>query len=207
MPKPIFKEGKKYTFSDYFELGNPTEEIIGELGYSLSLKAFDFPVSKEIDKEIIEKLQSSYYELLPKISTNSEVAKREFMIAPILHELLRQVDAKLNVEYPIDIDDKLSGSIDYLLRSRQDLVVVEAKKGDLDRGFNQLAAEMIAMDKYENMDSANFLYGAITIGEIWRFAALDRKKKNLIKGIHTFRFPEDLEEIFAILKGILSGQA
>jgi len=207
MPKPIFKEGKKYTFSDYFELGNPTEEIIGELGYSLSLKAFDFPVSKEIDKAIIEKLQSFYYELLPKISINSEVAKREFMIAPILHELLRQVDAKLNVEYPIDIDDKLSGSIDYLLRSRQDLVVVEAKKGDLDRGFNQLAAEMIAVDKYEDIDSADFLYGAITIGEVWRFAALDRKEKVLIKGIHTFRFPEDLEEIFAILKGILSGQA
>ncbi|MFO1434369.1 MAG: hypothetical protein U1F76_30525 [Candidatus Competibacteraceae bacterium] len=203
MRRSIFKAGKKYTFSDYFEFGHPTEEIIGELGYSLSLKAFDFPVSKEVDKGVIEKLRASYYELLPKISINSEAAKREFMIAPVLHELLRQVDAKLNVEYPIDIDDRLSGSIDYLLRSRQDLVVVEAKKGDLDRGFNQLAAEMIAVDKYEDIDSADFLYGAITIGEVWRFAALNRKEKVLTKGIHTFRSPEDLEEIFAILKGIL----
>lgn len=204
MHRSIFKAGKKYTFSDYFEFGHPTEEIIGELGYALSLQAFDFPTSKEVDKGVIEKLRASYYELLPKISINSEAAKREFMIAPVLHELLRQVDAKLNVEYPIDIDDRLSGSIDYLLRSQRELIVVQAKKGDLDKGFNQLAAEMIAVDQYEAADVAGFLYGAITIGEVWRFAALNRKEKILINGIHTFRFPEDLEEIFAILKGILN---
>lgn len=34
MKKSIFKENKKYTFSDYFDMNHPTEEIVGEFGYS-----------------------------------------------------------------------------------------------------------------------------------------------------------------------------
>jgi hypothetical protein len=113
------------------------------------------------------------------------------------------VNARLNIEYAIDIDDRLSGTIDYLFRSNQELIVIEAKKGDLEKGFNQLAAEMIAVDQYEENHTPPILYGAITIGEVWRFAILDRGCKQLVKDIHTFRFPEDLEDLVAILKGIL----
>ncbi len=31
MPRNLFKEGKKYTFSDYFEMEHPTEEIVTAL--------------------------------------------------------------------------------------------------------------------------------------------------------------------------------
>lgn len=204
MPRKIFKEGKKYTFSDYFEMGNPIEEILSELGYAFSTQVIDLPKNTNFDKKVVESIRASYYLLLPKISLNSEIAKRELMIAPLLHEVIKIIDVKLNIEYPIDIDDRLSGTIDYLLRSRQDLIVIEAKKGDLEKGFNQLAAEMIAVDKYEDSSSPSVLYGAITIGEVWRFAILERSNKSLIKDIHTFRFPEDLEDIFSILKGILT---
>ena len=203
MKKSVFKEGKKYTFSDYFELNNPTEEIVAELGYSLALRDLNLPQSKDIDPDILDEIQTSYYELLPKITLNSEVAKREFMIAPLLHKVIRQIDAKLNIEYPIDVNERLSGSLDYLIRSKQELVVIEAKKGDLDRGFNQLAAEIIALDQYEDEDHPEVLYGALTIGEVWRFALLTRKAKSLIKDVHIYRFPEDTEDIFGILMGIL----
>lgn len=204
MPRKIFKEGKKYTFSDYFEMGNPTEEILSELGYAFSTQVIDLPKNTNFDKKVVEDIRASYYLLLPKVSLNSEIAKRELMIAPLLHELIKIIDAKLNIEYPIDIDDRLSGTIDYLFRSNQDLIVIEAKKGDLEKGFNQLAAEMIAVDKYEDSGSPPVLYGAITIGEVWRFAILERSNKSLIKDIHTFRFPEDLEDVFSILKGVLT---
>ncbi len=204
MSRSIFKEGKKYTFSDYFEMKNPTEDIVTEFGYSLFLKAIQFPLTKDIDIGLIEKLQKSYYDLLPKITINSEIAKREFMIAPLLHEVIRQVEAKLNIEYPVEIDERLSGSVDYLIRSSQELIIIEAKRGDLDRGFNQLAVEMIALDKYEESDKRPVLYGAITIGELWRFALLERKEKRIVKDVHSFRYPEDLKELFAILKGILT---
>ncbi|MDM8564775.1 hypothetical protein QUF74_03900 [Candidatus Halobeggiatoa sp. HSG11] len=43
----------------------------------------------------------------------------------------------------------------------------------LERGFNQLAAEMIALDQYETSQVPEILYGAITIGEVWRFSQLN----------------------------------
>lgn len=115
--KSILKEGKRYTYSDYYALNNPTEEIVAEFGYNLYLKHLELPLNADFDKTVLDKLRNSYYELLPKVTINSEAAKREFMIAPLLYEVLRQVDAKLNIEYPLDIDDKLSGFIDYLIRS------------------------------------------------------------------------------------------
>jgi len=44
MRKPILEEGKSYTFSDYFELSNPTKEIVAEFGYQFRLKKIDLPV-------------------------------------------------------------------------------------------------------------------------------------------------------------------
>lgn len=207
MPKQIFKKGKRYTFSDYFDMGNPTQEIISALGYAFATQTLTLPrettEKEKIDTPLIADLRDAYYTLIPKISINSEIAKRELMIAPILHAVMRSVDARLDVEYPVDVDEKLSGLIDYFFRAKKELIVIEAKKGDLEKGFNQLAAEMIAIDKYEEDTVPSLLYGAISIGEVWRFAVLERNNKKLIKDIHTFRFPEDLEDIFSILKGIL----
>jgi len=131
MTKKILKEGRKYTFSDYFEMRNSTEEIVAELGYSFSTKQLELKKSTELDQELIENLRSSYYSIIPKISINSEIAKREVMIAPILQAVIKTVEAKLNIEYPIEVDEKLSGLIDYFFRSKQQMIVIEAKKGDL----------------------------------------------------------------------------
>lgn len=113
MSKPLFKEDRKYTFSDYFYFTNPTEEIAHYFGYSLTTKILDFPISTEIDGASIASLQESFYEVLPNITLDSEMAKRDFMIAPILWEVIRHAKAKISVEYQIDIDDRLSGSLDY----------------------------------------------------------------------------------------------
>lgn len=161
----------------------------------------------DIEQATVDKLKNFYYRLLPKITTNSEIAKREFMIAPLLHEVILDIDAKLNIEYPINIDDRLNRVIDYLIRAKADIIVIEAKKGDLDRGFNQLAAEMIALDKYEAIDDPQILYGAITIDEVWRFALLKRREKIIIRDINLFRFPLDTKDILPILSSILLGSA
>jgi len=205
MRKLIFQKDRRYTFSDYFSLNYPADEIAAELGYTVHFQVLDLPINTPIDTSIIEKLTSSYYELLPKINLNSEIAKREVMIAPLLHALIRQIDVRLNIEYPLHVDDiRLGGSLDYLLRGKQEIIVIEAKKSDLDRGFNQLIAEIVALDHYEDKKEPDILYGAITVGEIWRFVQLDRNKKYIQRDIHSFRFPEDVRDILAILKGILT---
>lgn len=104
----IFKKEKRYSFSDYFYMGFPAEEIITELGYHLDFEEIQFPLSKNVESTTVDKLKNVYYRLLPKITLNSEIAKREFLIAPLLHQVIFDIDAKLNIEYPIDINDKLN---------------------------------------------------------------------------------------------------
>ena len=204
MGKLVFKEGKKYTFSDYFDFNNPTEDIANNFGYSFETKKLKLPLKKLVHIKEIQQLQDKFYQILPNINLNSEMAKREFMIAPVLWGIMPYVNAKINVEYSIEINQKLSGSLDYFIHSEQELIVIEAKKGDLDKGFNQLVSEMIALDKYESQEG-NFelIYGAVSIGELWRFGFLDRKNKQIYRDIHTYRIPEDIEKIFYILIGIL----
>jgi len=203
MGKLLFKADKKYTFSDYFELVNSTEEIAAAFGYAFATQRLTWPSVTALDPQAMLKWQADFYTILTQVTLNSEMAKRDFMIAPILWGIVLQIQAKINVEYFLDIDDKLSGSLDYLLRLEQALIVIEAKKGDLDKGFNQLLVEMIALDKYESAVAPERLYGAVSIGELWRFGVLEREARTIYKDLHTYRVPEDMEQVFLIILGIL----
>jgi hypothetical protein len=203
MKKSIFNDNQKYTFSDYFNMPYSTEEIVAALGYRFSTDVIELPKYTDFDPAIIERLNALYYAIIPKINLNSELAKREFLIAPLLIELTRHADMKIDVEYPLYCNEKLSGSLDYLLTSRQDLIVIEAKKKDLDSGFNQLAAELIALDFYEDNQKIEVIYGAVTLGDVWKFATLNRKTKQLIKNIDSHVIPSHTDEVFTILMGIM----
>ncbi len=198
------KEDKKYTFSDYFDMNSPTKEIVGEFGYSFALEVLDLPKYTDYDNNFIKNLQKNFYTVFPKISLNSETAKREFLIAPLLLEIARITDVTIHIEYLLDVNDKLSGLLDYFLIANQELIIIEAQKKDVDNGFNQLAAELIALDKYEENDKIEFLYGAVTLGDLWKFGILDRKNKHIIKNIHSHTIPEDTEEVFSMLMGIIN---
>jgi len=203
MKTSIFKKNKKYTFSDYFEMNHPTKEIAAEFGYSFAFEVIQLPKSSDYDKDFVKTLQETFYTVLPKINLNSEMAKREFLVAPLLLEIARTSDITINIEYSLNVNDKLSGLLDYLLIANQDLIIIEAKKKDIDNGFNQLVAELIALDKLEDNENIEYIYGAVTLGDIWKFGILDRKNKHIIKNIHSHTIPEDTAEVFSILMGIL----
>jgi hypothetical protein len=61
------------------------------------------------------------------------------------------------------------------------------------------------MDKYLNNweDNTEFIYGAVTIGDIWRFGILNRRDKTILKDIDAFLIPAALEELFSVFLGIL----
>jgi hypothetical protein len=86
------------------------------------------------------------------------------------------------------------------LQGEKSLLVVEAKKDDLTRGFTQLAVEMIALAQVEE---SNILYGAITIGDAWRFGKLEVSESRIIQDITLYRVPDDLEQLTKIMMGIL----
>jgi hypothetical protein len=200
MKRPVLQQGKSYTFSDYFDLPNSTEEIVAEFGYQFKFAQLTLP--RAALTHSLSHLEAVFYKRLPHISLTSEIARREAMIAPVLMELIDHLEVKLDIEYPFYVSEKLKGSLDYLIRSQQEFIVVEAKKSDMERGFSQLAVELIALDQ-GNDTASPALYGAITVGDFWRFGMLERQEKIIVKDIGAFRVPDDLEDLFKVLTGIL----
>lgn len=202
MQKTIFLADKNYTFSDFFDMAYPTEDIIKEFGYEYSFEMLELPRQK-IEETSITELQNELIKKLPKISLNSEIARRDFLIAPILFKLLNFVDFRISTEYPLDVEKNLRGTLDYLLRSNKKLTIIEAKRGDLDKGFTQLAVELIAMEKYEE-ETPEPLFGIVTTGDIWKFGKLESTSKKITKDINAYRIPTDMIDLFSILVGILA---
>jgi hypothetical protein len=197
---PILKPNETYTFSKYFELAFDPEDILAELGCSLWRSLLKLPKFEgEFDSS---NLKSRLEQDLIYVDLTSETARREVVIAPVLLELCRYTGAKLKIEYPIVVSDRLKGSVDYYLQAKNNLLVVEAKNADLARGFTQLAVELIALDRWTDFDNAT-LYGAVTTGDVWKFGLLHRLERRIVQDINLYRVPADLEELLKIMAGIL----
>lgn len=201
MPKPkLLQEDQSYTFRSYFEMNAEPEEILANLGYTLVIAELPLPLS---DRLLNSDLEQRIRTTLPLVSLTSEAARRETLVAPILLEVAIYCQAQLRIEYPLTVNNWLKGTLDYLLRSPQTLVVVEAKNDDLTRGFTQLAVELIALAQVQD---ASILYGAVTIGDAWRFGKLDALHQHITQDITLLTVPDNLDQILRILIGILEGQ-
>jgi len=88
--------------------------------------------------------------------------------------------------------------------SAHHFLAVEAKKDNMEKGFTQLAVELIAMD-HDSDSTDECLYGAITVGDVWRFGMLDRSMQIIYKDIDSFWAPSDMEGLFSVMMGILTG--
>ena len=171
LKQPTLSKDSRYTFSDYFKMNHYTTEIVAHFGYSFEVQARVNLPQAETAVDQFTDLRKRIEESLPYLVLTSEAARREFLIAPILLEIVRYLRAEIRVEYPLEVSQQLQGTLDYFLRSQNNLLIVEAKQADLQRGFTQLAVELIALDQSLTMDSPK-LYGAVTTGgrlAIWHF--------------------------------------
>ena len=198
---PILDPEKSYTFRSYFEMAYEPEDILAELGYSfgrrnLSLPQFEGPLDR------LENLKSRIAESLPYVSLTSEAARRELLIAPILLDVLHYTQAQLRIEYPLKVNDRLKGDLDYYLYTRSKILVVAAKNADLSRGFTQLAVELIAMDIWTD-DDEPILTGAVSTGDIWQFGQCDRTQKQITQDLNLYRVPSDLDPLLRIIVAVL----
>lgn len=147
-------------------------------------------------------LRQRLTESLPFVSLTTEAARREFLIAPILMDLARYVQVRVRIEYPLKVSEQLQGTLDYYLSAQQQLLVIEAKNADLERGFTQLATELVALDQWTDSPTPT-LYGAVSIGNVWQFGILMRQQKHIIQDLNLYRVPADLEELLRILIAVL----
>lgn len=206
MRRSIVPEKTPLTFADYFKLTADAEELVGHFGYSLAVRPCELP-GRVLDTEDVRALKRRLEEYIPYVSLTTETARREFLIAPVLFQAVEHTHARLRVEYPLEVDDQLKGTVDYFLEApKGEMLVVEAKQGDLQRGFNQLAVELIALDRWTaGEDGPETLWGAVSLGDVWRFGFLERQDKRLTQDLNHFGVPEDLERLLGILVAVLLG--
>ena len=121
------------------------------------------------------------------LAVNTEKARSEMIIAPILMELVLLCDRRVSlfsgISFDIDAAQGLNGVCDYLLSrsperfyvSQPVVAVVEAKKENISAGLGQCAAEMVAARTCNEQAgiSGVTVFGAVTTGSNWRFLRLE----------------------------------
>lgn len=202
MNQALFTPNASFTFANYFELNIEVDVILSTFGYTYENRRYTLPTS-EIDQKRVQELTGRLDEGLPYISLTNETARREFLIAPVLLEVVHYTRARLRVEFPLQVSEQLKGNLDYLLQAKNNLLVVEAKNADLQKGFTQMAVELLALDQWTESD-ASHLYGAVSIGDIWRFGILDRQARRIIQDLNLYRVTADVAELLSSLVAILT---
>ncbi len=202
MRPPILPEDASYTFADYFRLNIDIEELLTHFGYAYQVANYCLPRStRTLDR--LDDLRARLEESLPYLSLNNEIARREFLIAPVLLEVVHYTHAKIRTEFPISVSAQLKETVDYYVQQAHNLLIVEAKNADLQQGFFQLAVELVAFDQWLTQDTP-VLYGAVSVGNIWQFGILDRTAKQVTQDFNLFRVPADLDDLMPTLVAILA---
>lgn len=195
----ILQAGQSYTFRSYFEMPYEVDQILAELGYSFVSDLLDLPKTKHSLAQFVQ-LQQDIQDSLKLTLLSSETSRREVIIAPILLAVARFCQCQIRLEYPLQVNDWLKGNLDYLLQAQQGFLVVEAKHDDLSRGFTQLAVEMIALAEAEEQA---IVYGAVTIGDGWRFGKLEQATRTITQDILLYSVPSQLQQLLQILIGLI----
>jgi nitrogen regulatory protein PII-like uncharacterized protein len=148
------------------------------------------------------------------IAVGTEKARSELLISPILVEvrerLQRQVSLFSGTDFTVDASVGLNGICDFLISQSQEqllieaptVMIVEAKKEDLNPGLGQCIAELVAAQRFnqENDRSISAIYGAVTTGSLWRFLRLSGQTVEI--DLADYAVPP-VETVLGILLGIV----
>jgi hypothetical protein len=144
-------------------------------------------------------------------AVGTEKARSEFIIAPLLFELLRLLHSEISLfsgrDFSVAPELGLNGICDFMITRSQNeisikapaIVIIEAKKGELDVGWGQCAAEMVAAQKFneENDSVVPNIYGAVTTGTRWQFLRLS--DRNLTIDLVEYSL-EPIDHLLSILQ-------
>jgi hypothetical protein len=174
------KGAKKMSYSD-FSLTS-VEKAFG-LNISDGINLFSDITELESSPWLKETLD---YNVPIALGSNTEKARSELIIAPILVELRKQLNSQIalfsGIDFTVDSSKGLNGNCDFIISQSPQLLIlrapvimlVEAKKENINAGLGQCIAEMLAAQIYnerEGEEVANIL-GVVTTGEIWKFLKL-----------------------------------
>ncbi|EDN66042.1 conserved hypothetical protein [Beggiatoa sp. PS] len=139
-------------------------------------------------KPISSHLQETLFDNVPlSISINTEKARSELVIAPVLVDIRKQYKKTISlfsgVELNIDKEQELNGFCDFIIsQSAEQLYItapiimgVAAKNENIMSGLGQCIAEMIAARIFNENEGIEIskIYGIVTSGNLWKFLKLE----------------------------------
>lgn len=142
------------------------------------------------------------------LTINTEKARSEFIIAPLLSELRRLLGGRFGlfsgVEFDVDSSRGLNGFCDFILTrsplqsvlTAAAVAIVEAKNDNLRTGLGQCIAAMVAAQEFnaKSASAVTVVHGVVTTGSAWKFLRLSGTQLRL-----------DVEEYFIAEMGRIMG--
>ncbi|HKI30509.1 MAG TPA: hypothetical protein VKA46_01360 [Gemmataceae bacterium] len=150
------------------------------------------------------------------LGVNSEKARSEFIIAPMLGETKLRAGPSVTVlpgvTFDVDKAQGLAGFCDFLIARSPEIyyiqgpivAVVEAKKEDLIAGLGQCVAEMVAIRLFNEREGTPVpaVFGCVTSGSLWRFLKLEGSRLFIDRPEYHLR---DTGKILGILVSMARG--
>jgi hypothetical protein len=176
-------------------------KIKSELG--LDLKQYDLFKNQKLPTINASRRLLETLEVAQKMAITTEKAICEQIIAPILTEIkLQNEDIVLFSGEQLNVDKSrnLNGEVDFLFAKTTNyltiespiLCIKEAKIGLIDKGIPQAAAQMFAVQLFNEKEGkpTPITYGAVTDGRTWRFLKLENQNLYTdLKIIHLDNLP------------------
>lgn len=148
----------------------------------------------------------------------SEKSRSEFIVAPVLLTCQEMLPAECclysGVRLDVDAEKGLKGECDFILAKTPPspalrsplLVVVEAKKNDIEEGLAQCAAQLVAVRLFNerHQEAVSQVTGCVTTGETWQFLRL-REQTLLVDADRYYisEIPAVLGILVAIMRGLV----
>lgn len=150
------------------------------------------------------------------IAVNTEKARSELAIAPILTEVWRRGGGRValfsGVTFNVDPAADLSGVCDYILGrppqldfvSAPVMMIAEAKNESVAGGLGQCAAAMIAAQRFNLARKSDIttIYGCVTDGGEWKFLRLHGAALDIDLNEHLISEPDRILGILLHAVGI-----
>lgn len=171
------------------------------------------------ERAVSQSLRDILLENVPLATAiNTEKARSELIISPVLVELRKVFDRRISlfsgIEFNVDRDQELNGFCDFIIGLSDEqlflkspiLAVVEAKNENLMGGMGQCVAEMIASRLFNARDGweDTGVYGVVTSGTLWKFLKLQGNQVHIDLDDYVIK---EIPKIMGILAGMVEQRA
>ncbi len=187
-------------------------EVTDRFELNLSSLPFCQELPVAVPSELFSAIFREWFPLAQQ--ARSEKAKSELLISPMLLEVRKLVHNSIELfsgeEFSVDREQGLNGFCDFLLSKSTTpyiieapvVMLVEAKRGELDLGLGQCIAEMVAAQLFNTSKGRAIpvIYGSVTSGRLWQFLKLEGK--NVTIDVNEYQVIP-VERILGILKWMI----